>query len=67
MSDRAKQFLRLLLRSPDRGDGWRLVSKMVWPLVQDFEHPELIEFIQDPDGTNRVRLTERGKIVADYV
>jgi hypothetical protein len=64
MGDRDKQFLRLLLRSPDHGDGWRMVSDVCWQLVEDFQSPELIEI--DKIG-KRIRLTENGKLVASYI
>lgn len=58
-----KNFLRLIERSPDCGDGWRSVSAVVWPLVEQFETPELIEI--DKPGM-RVRPTESGQAVIDF-
>jgi len=43
LNDKELGFLRLILRSPDRGDGWRSVSSVVWPLVESFTQPDLIE------------------------
>jgi hypothetical protein len=63
MNEKSKGFLRLLLRSKDLGDGWRQVSNIIWPLVIDFPHIELLE-IKD---NNMVRLSERGLIVVDYI
>jgi hypothetical protein len=54
-------FIRLLMRSPDRGDGWRSVSSVCWPLVEEFTAKELLEI--NPDLL-RVRLTEAGQAVA---
>ncbi len=56
-------FLKLLLRSPDVGDGWRNVSATVWPLVAGFSHPELIRV----RNGNQVKLSERGLTVVDYI
>ncbi len=58
-----KSFLKLLLRSPDEGDGWRKVSSMVWPLVESFGPKELIE----TKDSNMVRLSERGLVLVDYM
>lgn len=57
-----KVFLQLLLRSPDRGEGWRTVSDVLWPLVQDFSKPEFVEV-----GDKRVRLTPTGLTICDYL
>ena len=67
LAEREIDFLRLLLRSPDNGDGWRYVSKVLWTLVEKFGRPELIEAIPTEDGSGHVRLTERGLIVCDYI
>lgn len=58
LTDRGKAFLALVMRSPDIGDGWRKVSQQVWPLVEAFEAPDLIE-----KGDMCVRLTEAGNTV----
>ncbi len=60
MNDADKEFLRLLLRSPDEGDGWRSFSKTLWPLVSMFESPDLLEI--DKPGM-RGRLTEDAKSI----
>ena len=62
-------FIQLVNRSKDTGDGWKKVSSLLWRLVDQFDktRPELIEHERLVDGSGRVRLTERGKIVADYV
>jgi hypothetical protein len=66
LSDQEKSFILLLQRSPDRGDGWRTVSKMVWPLVTEFTCPELIELAPLGDAGS-VRLTDTGNTVAAYL
>lgn len=63
MADKDKDFLRLLDRSPDRGDGWRSVSETCWPLVEQFGVPELIEIDKD---NMRVRLTDSGIAVVHF-
>lgn len=57
-------FLKLILRSADIGDGWRQVSPQLWPLVETFKHPELLEL---KDEARQARLSNRGLIVADYI
>jgi hypothetical protein len=61
-------FIHLLLRSPDTGGGWRTVSKALEKLatasVED--NPELFE-VETTDGGMRIRLSERGLVVADYI
>lgn len=61
-----ENFLALLLRSPDAGDGWREVSSWVWQVVEHFGRKELLEVEKREDG-GRIRLSERGKIVVDYI
>jgi len=63
ISNADKEFLRLVTRSPDRGDGWRSVSSACWALVEQFGTPELLEV----DKHNmRVRLTEAGVAVVQF-
>lgn len=57
-------MLQLLRRSPDRGDGWRSVSDLLWPHTIEHLPPELIE---KDEERKRVRLSERGKIIMDYI
>lgn len=57
-------FLKLILRSPDIGNGWRQVSNTLWLVVEEFKHQELIELWH---GFKRVRLSGRGLIVVDYI
>ena len=60
-------FLRFILRSPDIGDGWRKVSRQVWTLVERFGRQELIETQASDEGGGRVRLSERGSAVINYI
>ena len=64
LSDKDKGFIRLLMRSPDNGEGWRKVSNMLWPLVERFDAQELIE---RDDGMHMVRLSEKGQTVSEYL
>lgn len=64
ITDNNRSFLKLLLRSPDIGDGWRKVSDVVWPLVEQFDKPELLE--KDTDG-RRVKLSPDGETVVAYL
>lgn len=67
LKDSEKRFLRLILRSKDIGDGWRNVSLHVWTLVADFKRKELIEAERFEAGAGKVRLSERGRIVVEYI
>jgi hypothetical protein len=66
LTDQEKGFLHLILRSPHDGTGWRNVSNAVWPLVEKFTRPELIEAVQTDFG-GRLRLTAAGETVATYL
>lgn len=58
-------FLRLIQRSHDIGDGWRQMSETLWLfLVPRFEYKELLEL---NETERKVRLSERGKIVVEYL
>jgi hypothetical protein len=60
MHESDKQFLKLLARSPDSGDGWRSISEQLLPLCESAVEamPELLEFEKD---SRRVRLTVKGE------
>ena len=64
LTDHDRDFLRLLARSPDRGDGWRYISDACWLLVEQFEAKELLEIDND---FRRVRLTTKGQNVVKFV
>lgn len=66
LSDRQKSFLQLISRSPDRGDGWRSVGRVLWDHVVGWasDMPELIEVDKD---TYSLRFTPEGKIVVRYL
>ena len=59
-----KELVRLIERSPDIGDGWRQCTEAIWPLVVERAPSELVEL--DP-ALFRIRFSERGLIVKDYL
>lgn len=61
-------FIRLVMRSPDVGEGWRTVSKTLRKWAEDTvaKRPEIYEIKAD-GNTLMLRLSERGKVLADYV
>lgn len=63
INQQEKDFLRLVGRSPDIGDGWRAVSNMLWPWVLKFDTPGLLELDHEKQ---RVRPTEKGQTLLDY-
>lgn len=65
MDDQLRQKLALVKRSPKDADGWCKVSANVWPIVADMP-PDLVELDNRGSG-GRLRLTERGKAVVDYL
>jgi hypothetical protein len=56
-------LLRLIERSPDRGDGWRSVSDTLWPYISEqcAKFPTLVEIEHGDPG--RVRLTTEAENV----
>ena len=65
LQDEEISFLRLIERSDDIGDGWRQCSPILWNhFIQGFHHTELIEL---KENEKQVRLSERGKIVVEYL
>lgn len=64
ISDKGISFLKLVMRSPDIGDGWRNVSQTLWPLVASFENKELIDIDYE---YSRIKLSDRGQVVCDYI
>jgi hypothetical protein len=61
-NERIRDVLELIQRSPDRGNGWRSVSKTCWPLVEDMPS-ELVEL---DSAEHRIRMTERGQAVLQF-
>lgn len=67
LSQNDNSFLRLLMRSPDKGEGWRAVSETCRPLIDSFAHQELLEKKTNEDGFLMVRLSDRGAVLVDYL
>lgn len=67
LSNQQLGFMRLLLRSPDLGDGWRSVSPQQVALLDDCvgDNPELYEV--ERDNCVRVRLSADGRVLARYL
>lgn len=66
LTDKQRQCIALLMRSPDEGDGWRKCSAVIWRGIVPMYPDDLVEKRPSDDG-GFVRLTERGKVVADYL
>ena len=68
ISDKQIDFIRLVRRSPDAGDGWRAVSDTLrkFTLHTVDEQPDIYETKEDK-GRLFIRLSERGSIFGDYV
>lgn len=66
LSENQTIFLKLVLRSPDVGDGWRNVSRVLWNLIEEQAEslPELIEIDKE---AFRLRFTKEGEIVVRYL
>lgn len=61
-------LVKLMLRSQSDKDGWRRVSKLLWPHVKNALPADLVEVSADDDGVRgRIRFTERWQAVADYL
>jgi hypothetical protein len=60
-------FIGLVLRSRDDGEGWRKVSKTIWPVVAKVNVPAEILEVRPEGDAGFVRLTEAGQIVVKYV
>jgi hypothetical protein len=58
------ELLRLILRSPDVGDGWRNVSGVLWEHVVKNAVIDLVEFDYE---NKRVRFSPEGVIVMRYL
>lgn len=66
ISTEEQNHIKLILRSEDHGDGWRLVSQTLWKMVKGYslKNPELFEIDEE---NRRIRLTEAGNVVARYL
>lgn len=66
LSDQDRGSLRLIQRSPDRGDGWRTCADKVFEVLIRPLPPELVE-VDEESTPKRVRLTEAGEAVVTWV
>ena len=68
LNDKQINFIRLIRRSENQGDGWRLISQTLRRVVTDTvaEQPELYE-TKEHEGGLMLRLSERGLVLGDYV
>jgi hypothetical protein len=66
LTPKESNFLRYILRSPYAGNGWRVVSRAAWSLVEKFERPELIE-TKLINGIGYFRLSREGLTVAGHL
>lgn len=66
LSDHHKYALKLIRKDADK-DGWASVSKLLWPVISliptDLAEREFFE----ETGAGRIRLTDRGNAVVDYL
>lgn len=62
-----KDAIRLILRSPDRGDGWRTCSALVWSGLMLSLHESRPALIELDEVNHRVRLSSEGLTVAKYL
>lgn len=67
LQDQQRDLLRLIARSPQDADGWANVSVTLLPSVSKWTHPELAELVANDDGTGRIRLTETGKTLLEWL
>ncbi|MFA5897825.1 MAG: hypothetical protein WC829_01800 [Hyphomicrobium sp.] len=65
LTDKEYSLLSLIHRSPDTGDSWKRVSRVVLPIFKGFTRHELIEMRETDDG-GFVRLTREGEIAIKY-
>lgn len=68
ISDAQRDLIKLILRSQDIGQGWRIVSDALHNTVCSVskDNPELYE-ISHTDNINMIRLSERGQIISEYL
>jgi uncharacterized protein (DUF736 family) len=67
IEEKQAPFIKLLLRSPDVGDGWRNVSNILRKTIEAgiASAPELYETREL--GGLQIRLSERGNVLKDYL
>ena len=65
LTNKQIQTMKLINRSPDKGEGWRTVSSVCWPLLKDVPD-ELIEKERFEDGSGRVRFSHEGQTIMNF-
>ena len=68
IDDKQISFIRLIQRSPNSGDGWRIVSKALEIFAERMvaEHPELYE-VALVGNQLALKLSERGEVLSNYI
>ena len=67
MEDRLRNILALIKRSERDPEGWYEVSDAVWPTVAPYLPTDLVTLEPSSDGGGKLKLTERGQAVCDYL
>jgi len=57
-----KSILSLYMRSERDGEGWAIVSKLLWPWIEKAASPDMFEICD-----HRIRATEAGKVIIKFV
>ena len=63
LTQQQSDTMKLLIRSPDQGDGWRVCSKVIFERLVQLMPSELIE---KDAVNNRCRLTVEGRVVSEW-
>ncbi len=66
LPDNVRNMFHLLARSKKDADGWATVSTFVWPLTLGLP-AELFEVQGDDLNGGKLRLTEKGKTINEYL
>ena len=61
-----RHMMRLAMREAD-ADGWAKVSAPIMRVICDQFDSQIVEFLQNEDGSGMMRVTPLGRIVFGYV
>ena len=64
LSQQSIDFIKLIQRAPDIGEGWRQSDPLIYRFVREFPNQELLE---RDDERLRVRLSSDGLVLARYL
>jgi len=64
LTNEQRKVLQLVLRSPDRGEGWRTCSQAAF---DNLVMPMPDELFEKDAEQRRVRLTEKGNAIAEWM